>query len=130
MICDACETVKHCTKNGCIPVTKQLLHQCIDGGQVSAEQIEAHRRNDEIHSCSYFCDKPACIKRQRDELRDKLYAAQPVTQPLTDEQAKMLWKSAHNLWVDSKNNEFITLPLIYASEIQKALGITPTGDKA
>lgn len=26
-----------------------------------------------IHSCSYYCDKPACIKRQRDELRDKLF---------------------------------------------------------
>ena len=23
---------------------------------------------DEIHSCGYFCDKPACIKAQRDEL--------------------------------------------------------------
>jgi len=29
---------------------------------------------DNIHSCSYFCDLPACIKRQRDELRDKLEA--------------------------------------------------------
>lgn len=27
--------------------------------------------NDEIHSCSYFCDKPACIKRQRDALRER-----------------------------------------------------------
>ena len=25
----------------------------------------------EIHSCGYYCDKPACIKAQRDELRDK-----------------------------------------------------------
>lgn len=24
--------------------------------------------NDEIHSCSYYCDRPACIKAQRDEL--------------------------------------------------------------
>ena len=23
---------------------------------------------DEIHSCSYLCDKPTCIKAQRDEL--------------------------------------------------------------
>ncbi len=27
----------------------------------------------DIHSCSYYCDKPPCIKRQRDELRDKLF---------------------------------------------------------
>jgi hypothetical protein len=29
----------------------------------------------DIHSCSYYCDRPKCIKAQRDELRDK--AAQP-----------------------------------------------------
>jgi hypothetical protein len=34
----------------------------------------------DIHSCSYSCDRPKCIKAQRDELRDKL--AQP--KPLTD----------------------------------------------
>ena len=27
-----------------------------------------------IHSCSYYCTNPACIKAQRDELRDKLFA--------------------------------------------------------
>lgn len=26
----------------------------------------------DIHSCSYYCDRPECIKRQRDELRDRL----------------------------------------------------------
>ena len=26
-----------------------------------------------IHSCSYHCDKPACVKAQRDELRDKYF---------------------------------------------------------
>ena len=24
----------------------------------------------DVHSCSYFCQIPACIKRQRDEMRD------------------------------------------------------------
>jgi hypothetical protein len=28
----------------------------------------------DIHSCSYFCDRPECVKAQRDELRDKLAA--------------------------------------------------------
>ena len=26
----------------------------------------------EVHSCSYYCDRPECIKAQRDELRDRL----------------------------------------------------------
>ena len=30
----------------------------------------------DIHSCSYHCDRPACIKAQRDELRERL--AQPA----------------------------------------------------
>jgi hypothetical protein len=28
----------------------------------------------DVHSCSYHCHRPACIKAQRDELRDKLAA--------------------------------------------------------
>lgn len=27
-----------------------------------------------VHSCSYECDRPACVRRQRDELRDKMYS--------------------------------------------------------
>ena len=27
---------------------------------------------DPIHSCSYYCDPPECIKQQRDELREQL----------------------------------------------------------
>jgi hypothetical protein len=30
----------------------------------------------DIHSCSYYCDRPACIKAQRDELRDKFQVMQ------------------------------------------------------
>ena len=26
---------------------------------------------DSIHSCSYYCQHPKCIERQRDELREK-----------------------------------------------------------
>jgi hypothetical protein len=26
----------------------------------------------DIHSCGYYCDRPECIKAQRDELRDRL----------------------------------------------------------
>ena len=35
---------------------------------------------DDIHSCSYYCHIPECIKAQRDELRDKL--AQPEQEPV------------------------------------------------
>jgi hypothetical protein len=34
----------------------------------------------EDHSCSYYCDRPECIKAQRDELRDRL--AQPEQEPV------------------------------------------------
>ena len=27
----------------------------------------------DIHSCGYYCDRPACLKAQRDELRERLY---------------------------------------------------------
>ena len=38
-----------------------------------------------IHSCSYYCQRPECIKAQRDELRDRL--AQPEQEPV-------LWRNA------------------------------------
>jgi hypothetical protein len=28
----------------------------------------------DIHSCSYYCTRPECVKAQRDELRDKFFA--------------------------------------------------------
>ena len=34
----------------------------------------------DIHSCSYYCNRPECIKAQRDELRDRL--AQPEQEPV------------------------------------------------
>lgn len=30
----------------------------------------------DIHSCSYYCDRPECIKAQRDELRERQLSAQ------------------------------------------------------
>jgi len=37
----------------------------------------------DIHSCSYYCDRPACIKAQRDELRDRFQVMQ-APQPAVD----------------------------------------------
>jgi hypothetical protein len=31
-----------------------------------------------IHTCSYFCDRPDCIRAQRDELRQKLEQAESL----------------------------------------------------
>ena len=39
---------------------------------------------DDIHSCSYYCDRPACIKAQRDELVRKYVEAQEKACPMTD----------------------------------------------
>ena len=33
---------------------------------------------DDIHSCSYYCDRPECIKRQRDELRERIERNTPT----------------------------------------------------
>ncbi len=33
--------------------------------------------SESIHTCSYYCERPECIKRQRDELRDA-QGAKPV----------------------------------------------------
>ena len=38
----------------------------------------------DIHSCSYFCTRPACVLAQRDEMRDKLMK-QGEAVVLTDE---------------------------------------------
>lgn len=42
----------------------------------------------DIHSCSYYCHRPQCIKAQRDELRERFVAlaALPLAPVLTDEQ--------------------------------------------
>jgi len=40
----------------------------------------------DIHSCSYYCTRPACVLAQRDELRDRfLQRGQRVDKWLTDD---------------------------------------------
>jgi hypothetical protein len=61
----------------------------------------------DIHSCGYYCDHPACIKRQRDELRDKLFSDQAVktysggkpnyTQPIEQEPVDWM-KECADFW--------------------------------
>jgi hypothetical protein len=32
----------------------------------------------DIHSCGYYCERPLCIKAQRDELRNKMFSDQAI----------------------------------------------------
>jgi hypothetical protein len=57
----------------------------------------------DIHSCGYYCDKPLCIKAQRDELRDKLFAKK--WQGLTDEEIKDMLDCGRPNLVDIKKAE-------------------------
>jgi hypothetical protein len=42
----------------------------------------------DIHSCSYYCDRPACIKAQRDELRDRFQVMQAQAEVVAVQQRK------------------------------------------
>jgi hypothetical protein len=51
----------------------------------------------DIHSCSYFCDRPECIKAQRDELRERL--AQPEQESFSPEAisaTQAAWKMGYD----------------------------------
>jgi hypothetical protein len=41
-----------------------------------------------IHTCSYYCDRPECIRAQRNELRQKFEQAEKPWVDLTDEEIK------------------------------------------
>jgi hypothetical protein len=38
-------------------------------------EVRGDAASGDIHSCSYYCTRPACIKAQRDELRDRMESA-------------------------------------------------------
>ena len=42
-----------------------------------------------IHSCSYHCNKPECIKAQRDELREKVAAQE--REACSEDAARYRW---------------------------------------
>jgi len=56
----------------------------------------------DIHSCSYYCDKPACIKAQRDELRDRFQVMQAQAEVDAGRQSKkaMSEANARMVWGD------------------------------
>ena len=50
----------------------------------------------DIHSCGYYCDRPLCIKAQRDELRDKFIATIPI--PMVEPEPFEYWNVVEG-WV-------------------------------
>jgi hypothetical protein len=50
-------------------VDGQSILTCVKCGTTTGTRTTDHET---IHSCSYYCDRPECIKAQRDELRERL----------------------------------------------------------
>jgi hypothetical protein len=59
----------------------------------------------DIHSCSYHCDRPECIKAQRDELRERL------AQPEQDVPATRFGNMGPVGWFESPDGAFRANPL-------------------
>ena len=56
----------------------------------------------DIHSCSYHCDRPECIKAQRDKLRERL--AQPEQESFSPEAIRAT-QAAWKMGYDAANAE-------------------------
>ena len=63
---------------------------------------------DTIHTCNYYCQKPACIKAQRDELRDELFKKLPPSES-DFRQPALDWKSV---------NDFVHQSGVHFEELQ------------
>ena len=46
------------------------FHAVVTGIEHRARELDA--KPEQVHTCSYYCDRPGCLKAQRDELRDRL----------------------------------------------------------
>lgn len=55
--------------------------------------LASQQKADDIHTCSYYCTRPACIRAQRDELRDKMEAQQKEMDRLTASE-RSAWNAA------------------------------------
>ena len=53
------------------------MRMVVKGWRKQGPQQAQETSPTEVHSCSYFCDRPACIKAQRDELRDRATSLPP-----------------------------------------------------
>jgi hypothetical protein len=73
---------------------------------------------DEIHTCNLHCERPACIKSQRDDLRQRYF-------DLCDLQARSLNQAIQNgKW------EADSAVLAFRSRLVNAIEVMPFGDTA
>lgn len=62
----------------------QAFREYDEGDIVQLRMILARAREldaakpEQVHTCSYYCDRKECLKAQRDELRDRLEATPPA----------------------------------------------------
>ena len=71
--------------------------------------------NAPTHTCSYFCDKPECIKAQRDELRDKLAAIESQPVPVEPPEVARIHELA------SRGYPEANIESLYIKDLQSAL---------
>jgi len=72
-------------------VTARRAEQIVAELEAAARSPEGDTTSD-VHSCSYYCKRPDCVKAQRDELRDRLERS--ATLPTMDNNAD--WQAAHD----------------------------------
>jgi len=80
----------------------------------------------DIHSCGYYCDRHACIVRQRDELRDKLFASKPTPEPvayINVEERTLEWAMPMQ-WETPTVVKMDKVPLYTAPPQRKWVGLT------
>jgi hypothetical protein len=58
----------------------------------------------DIHSCGYYCDRFACVLRQRDELRDKLFEEISTSERNTQTSDTKTAESSQSLWRKRQSN--------------------------
>ena len=65
-----------------LPTRKAQLDGMKAGVEFHEATITALRErlaDNTVHSCSYYCTRPDCVRAQRDELRERLAREEPTT---------------------------------------------------
>jgi len=58
--------------HGILADPKHPMRQAINELEKSHDALRERLADNTIHSCSYYCERPECVKEQRDELRQLL----------------------------------------------------------
>ncbi len=83
----------------------------------------------DIHSCSYYCDRPECVKAQRDELRaelERLRAQEPAGWTDICGAVARGWCHPENARKEMDSE----LALAIADEVQRLWGVAPPAQPA